>query len=153
VEQQPELTPRAAPLSAREAVGTEPGTSPPAGAQPDGGAVPATPLTPEQEEARGAVLTQRAQELATQGLESARQSAVTECWPEGVPSGAGSLVDFTYNIAIDENGDEVGRGYTAASDGGAPELLDCLRDHSGPPVHMVPPPGRRLNLNVDFSYP
>lgn len=122
--------------------------------QADGGspALPA-PLTPEEEERSLRSTEQRAQGFALQALESARDSAVAECWPDGVPSGAGSLVDFIYNIAIDEKGNEVGRGYGATTDGGAPELLDCLRDHAGPPVHLPWAPGHRVNVTVEVTYP
>lgn len=86
-------------------------------------------------------------------LEAQRPIFVSRCWaPSAARDPNPPRASFTYSLAVDENGKEVGRGITEHRDAFRSDVADCLRTQANAPA-SIPPPGASVSVQLTITLP
>lgn len=112
---------------------------------------PSPPVDPARE-ARIIELQKTVREEISQQLETRRAASVAQCWEGAAPSANTPSTGFSLNIAVDEAGNEIARGYSEGRDEVPPEVKKCLREAISAPVN-VKAPGQSVSVEVYVSFP
>lgn len=92
---------------------------------------------------------QAAHDALTEALDRRRATVRQRCFGG---SAQGPQVDVTYQYVIDADGRELARGVVEGRDEAPLPLRLCLRELPHEPM-QIPPPGRKLSVEVAVSYP